>query len=272
MRLLKKLYSALTNLFKRKEVSSYDILERFNLVRNTGTVMEQTSMSERAKLICKILKEYGIFFEVHYETTKEGYYIYNIVVPYSLSDLSDEVVIHSVHHDVRNINSLNVLDNTASVANVLALVINLRGKRLAKKTMYIFTDGEEFGLFGAEFIANRIKRGQFGKVISIFVYELCGSGKIWTNELGNDFIKEKLNNINKNMVVHYTPHNDVNAYTEVNLPAVCLGTMPDEQMKILFETGTCDYWKKCHKSDDDMNFANREDMELFVNQIKTFSL
>ena len=270
MGLLKNLCLSIANLFKRKEVSSYDILERFNLVRNTGTVMEQASMSERAKLICKILKEYGIFFEVHAETVGK-IHLYNIVVPY-INASSLDVVVHSAHHDVRNIDSLNVLDNTASIANILALAINLRGKRLVKRTTFVFTDGEEFGGLGAECIAKRIKLGQLGKVTGILVHELTGSGKMWVNEITTDWLSEKLCDIDEDMFVHYTPFNDVNIYTDALLPAVCLGTMPDDQIVMLNKTGMCNYWGKCHKSHDDMGFANKEDMEIYVEQLKIFSL
>ena len=81
-----------------------------------------------------------------------------------------------------------------------------------------------------------------------------------------------LTTINPKMFVHPTPFNDVNLYRAESLPAICLGTMPADQMVILEKDGYCPYWGKCHKSNDDMEFANKQDMEKYVQELKLFSL
>ena len=268
--ILSNIYNTIEHFFYKKEVSSYDILERFNTVRNITTADKQQEMSVRAKLICKILHEYGIFYEIKTVQT-EKYKLYNIIVPFIYAE-SSEVIVHSVHHDVVNVNSLNVLDNTASIANVLALAINLRGKHLKYRTTFVFTDGEEIGFKGAKFIAHEITLKRLGQVKGVIVHELTGSGKMWADDLNNDYIGNKLNEIDADMNFHWTPPNDVDAYKAEKIPTVCLGTMPDDQMAMLKNKGYCSYWNKCHKIDDDMGFAKREDMQNYVNQLKLFSL
>lgn len=274
MPLLFSLFNALRNLFQRR-TSPYKILERFNQIRNNETVINQTKMSNRAKLICQILKENDIRpvidHQVLHKIGDNGIHVYNIIVHFGIVDDSDRVV-HSVHHDVRNLQSMNVLDNTASIANILALIIDLKKKKLKVKTSFVFTDGEEFGGFGAEIVAKQINKGEFGNVLGVVVHELTGAGKIWTNEyLNKEFLTYKLCEIDSEMVEHWTPWNDVSVYNDAKINAICLGTMPDDQMAMLQKNGSCTYWSKCHQSTDDMGFANEKDMKKYVQQLKQFS-
>lgn len=271
MTILFNLYNTLFN----RQTSPYKILERFNKIRNTATVLKQTEISNRAKLICTILKENDILPIIDHKVEIESnrvVHVYNIIVNFGALDDSDRII-HTAHHDVNNLDSMNVLDNTASVANVLALIIDLKGKKLKINTSFVFTDGEEFGFYGAEILAKQINKGEFGNVIGVINHELTGSGKIWTNQFEDrDFLTRKMFEIDSEMVEHWTPPNDVNAFESAKINAICLGTMPKKQMEMLQKEGFCNYWGKCHQKTDDMSFANEAEMKQYVKQLKRFSL
>lgn len=269
------MFKFIKNVFTRK-ANPYKILLRFNEIRNEGTVLTQTKISNRAKLICKILDENKILYYLDEITHKESggrtYKIYNIIVRIWSGNHRSKTLIHSVHHDVRNVNSLNVLDNTASIANCLALAIDLSKNQPDIDTAIVFTDGEEFGGFGAQYVAESINKGAFGEVLGVVVHELTGSGQMWTNELfKHQHLTNTLLTIDKGMIAHRTPWNDVNIYTNAGINAICLGIMPIEQMGYLKTNGTCPYWGKCHSDTDDMGFANEADMKKYVKQLKLFS-
>ena len=270
MTLANSFYYFITNFFSKK-TSPYKILERFNLIRNTSTVMKQTEISNRAKLICTILKENDIMPIIEHKIV-DGINIYNIWVHFGMLDYTDRVI-HSVHHDVRNINSLNVVDNTGSIANVLALIIDLKGKKLKVNTSFVFTDGEEFGGYGAEIVAQQIKKGEFGNVLGVVVHELSSLGKMCVNEFGfHDYLSLVLYGIDSEMFEYETSYNDVDLYTKAGVNAICLMTIPADQRKEVEETGFCKYWGKCHQMTDDMSGANEKDMLKYVSQLKQFSL
>ena len=259
----------------RKKTSPYSILERFNLIKNECSADKQVNsfFSNRASLIIQILKENDVEYIIDTFTPKNSKMkLCNIIVEFNNAELN-ETTIHDVHHDVRNVNSLNILDNTASVANLLSLAISLNGKKLKRKTVIAFVDGEEVGCYGAKRMVEQIEKGVYGEIIDVVTHELTASGKVLTNKfLDRGFITRKLYEIDSEMVESPTPYCDVNIYLEAGINVVCLCTLPVNQMKQLVETGFCDDWGKCHKMNDDMSSANEKDMKNYVKTLKQFSL
>lgn len=269
------LYAYVASFFRKPYLSPYVILERFNGIRNQYRANQQINLissSNRVDLIREILFEHNIEYKTDvFSPDGSNLRMTNIIVDFNDSS-SEQTVIHDVHHDVVNIGSMNVLDNTASVANLLALCIQLKGKRLITRTIIAFVDGEECGGYGARRIAEQINQGLYGNVVGVISHELTGSGKMWADDLNDDFLGNKLLEIDSEMKFHWTPPNDVTVYRGKGIPAVCLGIIPDEQMQMLIKEEYCNYWSKCHTDNDDMGYANEQDMKKYVMQLQHFSL
>jgi hypothetical protein len=254
-----------------KSTSPYKILEeRFLNVRNKHRATEQTdAISNRAQTIIDFLIDNGIGYHVDIFPLSKKVELCNIVVNFNEAE-TDERVIFTAHHDVNNVNSPNILDNTASVANLLSLAVALKGVKLNKKCSIVFTDNEEFGGSGAEFLAEKIKAGEYGNVLGIVNSELTGCGEIWVDKMDEGFITDKLNEIKPNISVHRTPFNDSWIFRRAGIKSICLGIMPIQEMQILQEQHSCRYWAYCHRDNDDMLNANEADMKEYVNQLKQF--
>jgi len=200
------------------------------------------------------------------ETTNHRLNVY--YYPKSL-DSSKKTVIFCAHYDVANLESDNVLDNTASVANVIAI---------GKKTAYIdlpvnvvvaLTDAEElvsFSSAGSKRLANRINAGKFGDIIEVINFELTAYGNVkWAN--GSGRIAQ-----NKEFKVVDTPYNDASVLMRNGIPATCIGLFTQEDADEVDKRGYCKNWMYCHSPDDKFELANRDDMnafaEWFVNYLK----
>lgn len=256
-------------------MNAYKILEeKFLNVRNTHIAVRQTEpISNRVQAIIDFLIDNKIDYHVDIFPLDKNSKIElcNVVVNFNEAE-TDERIIFTAHHDVNNVKSLNILDNTASVANLLSLAVNLKGVKLNKKCSIVFTDNEEFGGTGAEFLSEKVKAGEYGNVLGIVNSELTGCGEIWVDKIGEGFISDKLNEIKTNISVHRTPFNDSWVFRRAGIKSICLGIMPIQEMQILQEHHSCRYWQYCHAENDDMLNANEADMQEYVNQLKKFVL
>lgn len=256
-------------------MNAYKILEeRFLNVRNTHIAIRQIEpISNRVQTIIDFLIDNKIQYHLDIFPLDKNSKIElcNVVVNFNEAE-TDERIIFTAHHDVNNIKSLNILDNTASVANLLSLAVNLKGVKLNKKCSIVFTDNEEFGGVGAEFLAEKVKAGEYGNVLGIVNSELTGCGEIWVDKTDEGFISDKLNEIKADISVHRTPFNDSWVFRRAGIKSICLGIMPIQEMQILQEHHTCRYWKYCHADNDDLLNANEQDMQKYVNQLQKFVL
>jgi len=256
-------------------MNAYKILEeRFLNVRNTHIAVRQTEpISNRAQAIIDFLIDNKINYHVDIFPLDKNSKIElcNIVVNFNEAE-TDDRIIFTAHHDVNNLKSPNILDNTASVANLLSLALILKDSKLNKKCSIVFTDNEEFGGVGAEFLAEKVKAGEYGNVLGIVNSELTGCGEIWVDKIGEGFISDKLNEIKTDISVHRTPFNDSWIFRRAGIKSICLGIMPIQEMQILQEHHSCRYWQYCHKDNDDILNANEEDMQEYVNQLQKFVL
>lgn len=252
-------------------ISPYKILEeRFLNVRNKHRAIEQTeAISNRAQVIIDFLIDNGIAYHVDIFPLYNKIELCNIVVNFNEAE-TEERIIFTAHHDVNNVNSPNILDNTASIANLLSLAVELKGSKLNKKCSIVFTDNEEFGGSGAEFLSKKINSGEYGKVLGVVNSELTGCGEIWVDKIDEGFINDKLNEIKSNINIHGTPFNDSFVFRRAKIKSICLGIMPKQEMQILLERHNCKYWSFCHKIEDDMANANEADMIEYVKQLKQF--
>lgn len=184
-------------------------------------------------------------------------------------DKSKKTIVFSAHYDVSNLESDNVLDNTASVANAIAI---------GKKTAYIdlpvnvvvaLTDAEELVSFtsaGSKRLADKINGDAFGEVLEVINFELTAYGNVkWAS--GNGRIAQ-----HKEFKPVDTPYNDATVLIRNGIPATCIGLFTKEDADEVDQHGYCKNWMYCHSPDDKFELANRDDMDAFatwfVNYVK----
>ena len=197
-------------------------------------------------------------FDKDPETTNHRLNIYYYPKPL---DKNKKTIIFSAHYDVSNLQSDNVLDNTASVANAIAI---------GKKTAYIdlpvnvvvaLTDAEELVSFtsaGSKRLADKINAGKFGEVLEVINFELTAYGNVkWANGTGR--IAQ-----NKEFKPVRTPYNDATVLMRNGIPATCIGLFTQEDADEVDQRGYCKNWMYCHSPEDKFELANRDDMDAFA--------
>jgi len=205
----------------------------------------------------------------------------NVMVKFSGNGTGGNTVIFTAHHDIANPNSENCQDNTASVCNLLHLCSKLKAKAekglLQQDVVIGFTDCEEIGGRGMNKLIFDIKNNKYGEVEAIYCLELTANGtEFWVQGLnsngsingqivGTTTVKDRIEKATEFSLVS-TPYNEsVNARRE-NLPAVCIGTLSEEEMEIVKSSRYCSTWGLCHSMADTFErSANKEEMTAFVN-------
>lgn len=195
----------------------------------------------------------------------------NVIVEFK-SDLSDaSTVIFSAHHDIKNPNSENCQDNTASVCNLIelcSLLQNTPSEDLTHNVVIAFTDCEEVGGRGMNKLIEEIKDDVYGDVELMYALELTACGdKYWIQGAEGDtelfqLLEENIKDGELTQV--NTPYNEsVNAKQNM-LDACCIGTLTEDELKSVKSQGYCGTWGLCHSFDDTFErSANMEDMKHF---------
>jgi hypothetical protein len=171
----------------------------------------------------------------------------------------DSVLVFLAHHDIVNLGSDNVLDNTASVCNLLDLSLRLRGK---SGILIALTDAEEIVSFtssGAKRLAKVLQSNEI-KVKETINLELTAYGKnYWANK-ASSYLDSSFNIVR-------TPYSDSTVLLANGISSTCIGTLPDADMEKALKNGYCPTWSLCHSSDDKFENAVREDMEALVSKL-----
>lgn len=174
------------------------------------------------------------------------------------------------HHDVVHPEFANVLDNTASVSNLIELGKQLENEELNINVVIAFSDGEELASHsssGSVFIAKKIVAGDFGDVIEVVNLELTAMGNImWVS--GNGPLIEYANNT----TYLDTPFSDTAVLIRHEIPSTCIGTFSLEDLREVQKHGTCKTWELCHEVNDTMDLAVEEDMDRLVGILKEYTL
>lgn len=256
-------------------INHKEILDGFLGVRNTKTHFQFTEpkLSERAVFIIGQLIKMGIGagdFEL-LPFFIRGMHFYNIVVPVITGKDSDTIFL-TAHHDVININSQNVNDNTASIVNLLVLMQMLKEneKDINHNIIICYPDVEEYGGEGAKIIAQRINNGNYGNVKCVLNLELTAHGKnIWIERGRNSYLRNELKNFlgKENYEETNIPFADSFVFQWAGIDSATIGTLPVNPI-----TNKYDYsvWNICHKDNDDT--YNLEDMQNFTNFLYNFLL
>lgn len=193
----------------------------------------------------------------------------------SLYNDKDESVIFMANHDIKNINSENCQDNSSSVANLLAMALNICKnieQHRDKNIHIVFTDCGHFGNKGAMRLSDRIKSKRFGDVKYVVNLELTGNGgEIWKDGFsfsslrnGGSLINETLEKYNVINNVE-TKVNDSYIIRSFGIDCMTIGTLTSEEMVALKYRGSCRSWEIRGTEEDNFeNNANAVDMSRFV--------
>lgn len=169
-------------------------------------------------------------------------------------------IIYMAHYDVVNEKYSNVIDNLASVVNLMEF--SWENQRYKDKNLFaIFTNYEEtasFDLAGSRIIGDYINAGEFGNVELVVNLELTSIGRhLWVN----NYPKISLNGIDHTET--NTPFNDAYVINRCGTPAICIGTVDFANLLQVRKYNYCDLWSLCHKDSD---LYNKEDMWHFVKE------
>lgn len=194
----------------------------------------------------------------------------NVMVQFEGIDPNKPTVVFTAHHDIANANSENCQDNTASVCNLIHLCQELKEYQsngmLEQNVVVGFTDCEEIGGRGMNMLITQIKNGVYGEVEAMFALELSANGKnVWVQGLQEDnATARKIHSVGLIEKVS-TPYNESMNAARAGLPAVCIGTLTDSEMKNVKKQRYCETWALCHRMDDTFErSAVKEDMNEFV--------
>ncbi|HUU88967.1 MAG TPA: M28 family peptidase [Candidatus Glassbacteria bacterium] len=274
-----------TSLWSKKEDGAYDFLEKYSKVFNhyTASTIQPNPFSNKVMFIIDMLNKAGVKYSIDIfeyngspiygsESYAKEHKLVNIIAEPN-PGVSGPATLFVAHHDIANPRSENCQDNGASVCHLLTLA-NLIGKSKeeSKRTILLFTDCEEVGTRGAKRFANDSKvdrdtkvvtHDKYGEISRVVNLELTGVGKvIWSDcesKKADCELHSELEEIFGGEIVKLrTPSSDVIAFRGCNYPAVCIGTLKEDDLK---DKNT---WRLCHSMDDTLDKCSREDMEDFT--------
>lgn len=190
----------------------------------------------------------------------------NIVVEIEGNN-TELTTVFTAHHDVANLKSESVQDNSASVCNLLDLCVRLSKNKPVNNVVICFNDSEERVSVvnsGASRLARQIENNDYGNVTKIFTLELTAQGRnYWMSYTRSTMaIKPAIRRVR-------TPFSDSVTFEHRNLPSVCIGSLGEGDMNNVLTRGFCRTWALCHSEWDKFENAIEEDMDLFVNFLET---
>lgn len=245
-------------------ISPYDILSNLVKVKDeTVAPNKKNAISNRIAFISNVLNLKNILNYVD-AFDAFGVPMANIVcIPEFKNDKPTLIVI--AHHDTNNVQSENVNDNSASVSHLISLLEWVKDNPGDINIIGVFTDCEEFGAKGAEYLSKQIRNGDYGKVIGVLNMELTAHGElIWKDDVGSflPMLKDKAQ-------VH-TPPCDTTMTRRYGIPSVCIGTLPRTELEpmLLTEHYYCKTWAVCHQMYDTLATASESDMNDFQNSLR----
>lgn len=273
-------------LWTKKEEGAYDFLEKYSKVFNhfSANTSQPNPFSNKAMFIIDMLNKAGVKYSIdifeyggssiyNWADAAKEHKLVNIIAEPN-PNATGPAVLFVAHHDVANPRSENCQDNGASVCHLLKMA-NLisKAKEESKRTILLFTDCEEFGARGARRFAkeSRFDRGTgivthkvYGEISGVVNLELTGVGTIVWSDCDSRLADSKLHelleeSLDRNIVKLNTPPSDVIAFRENNYPAVCIGTLKEDDVK------TRNTWRLCHSMDDTLEKCSKENMEEFTN-------
>jgi hypothetical protein len=236
-------------------------IEEFCSVKNQGPAyLNGFQMTPRIKWITGVLRKLKISYEIDRFIVKDVP-MYNVI----LKGNGSKMII--AHHDIVNVDSDNANDNSASILNAIYL------KTISPETPIVFTDSEEFGLWGAKRIASRIlKEKRFSNIEWVLNLELTGLGgkNVMVGEYKGD-LGSKINQRFGAPIVQ-VPINDCLVLDSAGINTTVINSLPlltEGESDILGPHGYLDNnsWLDCHSKSDTLSKISTKEMKEFVEEI-----
>ena len=272
-------------LWNKKEEEAFDFLEKYSKVFNhyTASTIQPNPFSNKVMFIIDMLNKAGVKYSIdifeyngssvyNWESGSKEHKLVNIIAEPN-PNATGPATLFVAHHDVANPRSENCQDNGASVCHLLTLA-NLIGKAKeeSKRTILLFTDCEEFGARGAKRFAKDSKvdrdtkaviHNVYGEISRVVNLELTGVGKVIWSDCDYKKADCELHSILEEVfggeiLKLKTPPSDVIAFREYNFPALCIGTLKEDDLE---QKNT---WRLCHSMNDTLEKCSREDMKDFT--------
>jgi hypothetical protein len=226
----------------------------FSKVKETFETI--STCPKRMKFIIDLLNELNIenFIDVHQGKIASDFsfddeIIRNVICP----GTSNKMVI--AHYDILNWESDNANDNSASIINLIAL------KYLRPDIHVVFTDYEEFGCVGVEYLTDYIRKNKIKWVLNL---ELTGLGEnLISSNYNNGSLFRKISKFNP-IIDFDLKRNDGRRLTELGIQAETICLCPIINEKLDFS-----HFDKCHKESDSIDTIKIKDMKNFVENILT---
>lgn len=244
-------------------------------------------ISNRVQYIMNRLEAHNIPYEVDkfrpilgvpdYEEGQNAFV--NIVVRIEGTN-TEATTVFLAHHDVVNLGTPelvaeNAQDNTASVANLLDLCVQLSNEKPSNNVVIAFVDAEEIvspNICGSQRLAQNILNGKYGNVKYAVNLELTANGQnYWMSYNDNtNILAQHIREIYPNTHRVRTPYNDAFILEKEGVASVCVGSLNELNLGQVKSRGYCFTWSLCHSIEDTFESqAIEEDMDLFVNWLKS---
>lgn len=275
----------LDSISSREIVSeSYDFLWDYSSVYNLypASTPQPNPFSNKVMFIIDTLTKMGVKYSLDIFTYEGNNVRWNNDNSHKLVNIIAEpnpnatgpAIVFCAHHDVNNVHSPNTQDNGASVCNLLRLAALIsKAQSESKRVIILFSDCEESGGRGSKRFASKstktkgedtIKHDVYGQIEAVINLELTGKGTaIWTDcEAKKPEIElhESLERtLGKTIPKFKTPPSDAIAFRHYGYPVLCVGILPEDDLK---DKNT---WRICHSMKDTITGCDRENMEDFTN-------
>lgn len=268
-----------------KDYEAYEFLKSYSQVFNlyAANTVQSNPISNKALYIIDVLSKLGIKFRVDifpydgynysYASDLTSHRLVNIIAEPN-PEIAGAAVLFCAHHDVANPRSENCQDNGASVCHLLRLASLIQqNPQESQRTILLFSDCEETGARGARRFAKHsdfdsknpavVTHKVFGDIEAVVNLELTGHGDvIWTDchgkAMDSKLHKRLETAAQKQLPKLHTPPSDVIAFRESKFPALCIGTLPQEDM----DAKTT--WSLCHRLTDTFDKCDEDDMTAFT--------
>ena len=269
-----------------KTYDSYDFLRDYSSVHNlfSASTPQPNPFSNKAMFIIDKLTKMGVKYTVDIFTYDGNNVMWGVgensthklinIIAEPNPQVAGPAIVFCAHHDVMNVHSSNCQDNGASVCNLLKLASIIKDSPAnSNRTIILFSDCEESGARGAKQFAKNSKKNNenpsiidhntYGQINAVINLELTGNGSvIWSDcEAKKHEIElhEKLEHIlGESIPKLNTPPSDAIAFRQYNYPVLCIGILPEDDMK------QKETWRICHSLKDTIDGCNRKNMEDFT--------
>ena len=240
--------------------------------------------SNKAMFIIDTLTKMGVKYTIDIFTYDNGKVMWGVnddschklvnIIAEPNPEASGAAIVFVAHHDVANIRSQNAQDNGASVCNLLRLASLIKKSGVdSQRTILLFSDCEENSAKGANQFAKSSSKDvdnssirnhdTYGKISSVVNLELTGKGTVVWSDCEKSYFETQLHErlektLGRTIPKLDTPPNDAIAFRKYGYPVLCIGILPENDMK------DKDTWKVCHSLRDNIEGCDRKNMEDFT--------